>query len=161
MYFHQKRLVRKGGYEIFLQNIDRVRFQYEHACIHMYWHRKDVENMLSWFVNKKGMISIYALIMLSIVAVFITYLTTLIQTQHLQKDISYVDIYAIHYVKRKIKEQDEVLDTYEEIKHWKQYQLNFYYEKGMVTVTMKSKSIHLRYKFNMMMKRKELSIVHI
>ncbi len=95
--------------------------------------------MLSWFVNKKGMISIYALIMLSIVAVFITYLTTLIQTQHLQKDISYVDIYAIHYVKRKIKEQDEVLDTYEEIKHWKQYQLNFYYEKGMVTVTMKSK----------------------
>ena len=95
--------------------------------------------MLSWFVNKKGMISIYALIMLSIVAVFITYLTILIQTQHLQKDISYVDIYAIHYVKRKIKEQDEVLDTYEEIKHWKQYQLNFYYEKGMVTVTMKSK----------------------
>ena len=95
--------------------------------------------MLSWFVNKKGMISIYALIMLSIVAVFITYLTTLIQTQHLQKDISYVDIYAIHYVKKKIKEQDEVLDTYEEIKHWKQYQLNFYYEKGMVTVTMKSK----------------------
>ena len=43
LYFHQKRLVRKGGYEIFLQNIDRVRCQYEHACIHMYWHRKDVE----------------------------------------------------------------------------------------------------------------------
>lgn len=43
LYYHQYRLVRKGGYEIFLQNIDRVQFQSNNDCIHMYWYRKEIE----------------------------------------------------------------------------------------------------------------------
>lgn len=95
--------------------------------------------MLSWFVNKKGIISIYALTILSIVSVFITYITVLIQTQYVQKDLSYIDVYVIHHVKKTIEKQDEDIEPFEEIKHWREYELKFHYEKNLVDVVAVSK----------------------
>ena len=42
LYFHNQRLVRQGGYEIFLQKIDAVKFEKENGCIRLYWKRKDI-----------------------------------------------------------------------------------------------------------------------
>ncbi|MGX8851506.1 prepilin-type N-terminal cleavage/methylation domain-containing protein [Amedibacillus sp. YH-ame10] len=36
---HNKRLVKREGYEIFLKDLDTVRFEYSQSCVYMEWSR--------------------------------------------------------------------------------------------------------------------------
>lgn len=37
---HNRRLVRRSGYEIFLQDVDTLKVREEKGCFHVYWNRK-------------------------------------------------------------------------------------------------------------------------
>lgn len=40
---HNRRLVRKSGYEIFLQDIDAFNIREEKGCFHVYWNRQKMQ----------------------------------------------------------------------------------------------------------------------
>lgn len=99
--------------------------------------------MQPWFVNKQGMISIYALILLSITLCFLSYLTVVIQTQYKQRILSLVDIYTIHYVKHQIENIEyEQLKEKQEVINWDIYQLTFYYMEEHVHVIIENMLHH-------------------
>ncbi|MEG2507278.1 MAG: hypothetical protein RR986_06595 [Longicatena sp.] len=120
-------------------------------------HVKQQRQKLYWSVNKKGFISVYGMLLLSIFLAFTILLTTIVETFStvLKKEytqLAYIDLHIIKTIKAKIKEEttmpkettDDTSSTSETMESFYHVLITYQYIDEKVYITYQNHQIEAR-----------------